>query len=135
MEPLTRWGVRQYVVVRVVAAVSSAVLVFALTGCAGEPSGGLCPLSLDFDGVTYHPLKTERRVHGAEPLTDVRFACLTDDAAGREDAQARFPAESVEGIDPEVAFVVPSRWPRYVFYSGPSDAKSFPPAVEKLLNR
>ena len=102
--------------------------------CAGEEDPGLCALSLDYEGQTYYPLKTDKRVQGAQPLADARFSCINNDAAGREDAKARFPAKSVDGIDPRVAFVVPSRWPRYIFYSGPSGAESSPPQVERLLN-
>ena len=86
-------------------------------------------------GKTYYALKTEKPVTGAEPLEDVGFGgCMTgsDDAAAIADAKARFPAQAVDGIDASVAFVVPSRWPRYVFYSGPS--RTIPPEVERLLN-
>ncbi len=122
---------------RVKASVSAGlvVAVVLLGGCSAQSeTGGLCPLSLEYDGDTYYALKTESRVQGGEPLGSVRFGCNTDDEAGRQDARARFPAESLRGIDPAVAFAVPSRWPRYIFYSGPSDASSFPPEVKRLLN-
>ena len=118
----------------IAAAVIGGVLALSQSGCSGEQSGGLCPLSMAYDGDTYYALKSEAPVQGQQSIGDVRFACLTDDEAGREDAKARFPAESVEGVDPKVAFVVPSRWPGYIFYSGPSDATTFPPGVERLLN-
>ncbi|MGZ4587762.1 MAG: hypothetical protein ACXVX9_08150 [Mycobacteriaceae bacterium] len=111
-----------------------AMVVVLLAGCSAQSEpGGLCPLSLERDGDTYYALKTQHRVRGEEPLAPVGFACITDDEAGREDARARFPARSLPGIDPAVAFAVPSRWPRYIFYSGPSNASSFPPEVERLL--
>ncbi len=111
------------------------VMALSQSGCSGAESGGLCPLSMEYNGETYYALKTERLVRGQQPIADVRFACLTDDEAGREDATARFPAESIEGVDPRVAFVVPSRWPGYIFYSGPSNATTFPPEVKRLLDR
>jgi hypothetical protein len=54
--------------------------------------------------------------------------------AEKEDAAARFQAMTLNGVDPNVAFVVPSRWPDYIFFSGPSNASTFPPEVERLLN-
>lgn len=117
----------------------SAGLVMAVvlvTGCSAQSEpAGLCPLSLEYDGHTYDALKTENPAQGENSLGSVRFACITDDEAGRQDARARFPAESLRGIDPAVAFAVPSRWPGYIFYSRPSNASSFPPEVESLLNR
>lgn len=41
---------------------------------------------------------------------------------------------TLEGVDPTCAFVVPSRWPDYIFFSGPSNASTLPPEVERLLN-
>ena len=109
--------------------------VLLLAGCSAqsEPDGS-CALSLEYDGDTYYALKTENPAQGEDSLGSVRYACITDDEAGRQDARARFPAESLRGIDPAVAFTVPSRWPGYIFYSGPSNASSFPPEVESLLN-
>ena len=123
-------------VMRMIAAVViGGVLALSQSGCSGAESGGSCPLSMNYNGETYYALKTEGHVQGQQPIADVSFACLTDDEAGREDAKARFPAESIEGIDPKVAFVVPSRWPGYIFHSGPSNATTFPPEVRRLLNR
>jgi hypothetical protein len=69
-------------------------------------------------------------------------ASVCDDSGGqdepgtveKEDAAARFQAMTLKGVDPTVAFVVPSRWPEYIFFSGPSNASTFPPEVERLLN-
>lgn len=109
-------------------------LVLSACATAAESDGGLCPTSLKFRGHTYYPVKTEHRVRGDKPLADVRFACLTDDRAGREDARARFHGETLKGVDPAVAFVVPSEWPRYLFYFGPSNASTFPPEIRRLIN-
>ena len=80
----------------IAAVVISGVLALSQSGCSGAESGGLCPLSMNYNGETYYALKTERHVQGQQPIADVGFACLTDDEAGREDARARFPAESIE---------------------------------------
>jgi hypothetical protein len=113
----------------------SVIVAVLLAGCTEVPqAGGSCPLSMQYDGETYYALKTENRVRGNESPGSVRFACITDDEAGRQDAVARFEAESLRGVDPAVAFAVPSRWPGYIFYSGPSNASSFPAKVESLLN-
>lgn len=114
-------------------ALVSALVLSACTSSAVS-EGGLCPLSLKYDGHTYYAVKTEHRVRGDKPLADVGFACKTDDQAGRRDARARFPAETLKGVDPAVVFVVPSEWPRYLFYFGPSKASTFPPEVRRLLN-
>jgi hypothetical protein len=50
-------------------------------------------------------------------------ASVCDDSGGqdepgtveKEDAAARFQAMTLKGVDPTVAFVVPSRWPEYIF--------------------
>jgi hypothetical protein len=116
------------------------VVVFAATGCSGSGGEGdsSCPLALEYDGRTYYAMKTEKPVTGSETLADVGFS-LCDDSGGQDerdvaDAAARFTAQTVEGIDPSVAFVVPSEWPRYLFYSGPTNASTFPPGVKRLLN-
>jgi hypothetical protein len=115
--------------------VGLALVAVLLAGCAAQSEpGGSCALSLQYDGYTYYALKTEKPVKGGQSLGSVGFACITDDEAGRQDARARFPAESLPGVDPDVAFAVPSRWPGYIFYFGPSNASSFPPEVESLLN-
>jgi hypothetical protein len=113
------------------------VLAVLIAGCsrADDEIENSCPLSMEYNDATYYPLKTEHPVQGEESLGSVGFACITDDEAGRIDAEARFPAQSLRDVDPAVAFVMPSRYPRYVFYSGPSDASSFPPGAQELLNR
>jgi hypothetical protein len=121
-----------------------AVMPLLLAGCSesgGEPEGS-CPLALDYEGRTYYALKTEKPVKGWTDLAEVGFSSCADSGgqdepgiAEAEDAAARFEARTLEGIDPGVAFVVPSEWPRYLFYSGPSGASDFPPGVERLLNR
>ena len=110
------------------------VLLPVLSGCAsGDTDGGLCPSSLDLRGVTYNQLATQRHLHGGQPVGSAKYACLTPDAAGHEDARARFTARRIRGVDPDVAFVVPDEFPGYVFWSGPSNAQTFPPQVERLL--
>jgi Family of unknown function (DUF6281) len=113
-----------------------------LTGCSG-PSGhdaASCALALEYQGRIYYSLTAAKPVTGADPLPEVRFS-LCDDSGGetepgtaeKEDAAARLPAMTLKGVDPTVAFVVPSRWPRYIFFSGPSNASTFPPKVKRLL--
>ena len=121
-----------------------AMTLLVLAGCSGSNGSGeaSCALALKFEGRTYYSLKAAKPVKGAEPLSEVRFA-LCDDSGGQvepgsaenEDAAARFRAMTLNGIDPTVAFVVPSRWPDLIFFSGPSDAETFPPEIERLLNR
>ena len=106
-----RWSATMPVMRMIAAVVIGGVLALSQSGCSGAESGGLCPLSMNCNGETHYALKTEGLVQGQQPIADVGFACLTNDEAGREDAKARFPAESIEGVDPKVAFVVPSRWP------------------------
>lgn len=120
-----------------------AMTLLVLAGCSGSNGGGegSCALALKYEGRTYHALKAAKPVTGAEPLAEVRFS-LCDDSGGQvepgtaeaEDAAARFEAMTLEGIDPSVAIVVPSRWPDYIFFSGPSNASTFPPEIEGLLN-
>ena len=89
-------------VMRMIAAVViGGVLALSQPGCSGAESGGSCPLSMNYNGETYYALKTEGHVQGQQPIADVGFACLTDDEAGREDARARFPAESIERCRPK----------------------------------
>ena len=114
-----------------------------LAGCSGSNGSGeaSCALALKYEGRTYYSLKAAKPVKGAEPLSEVRFS-LCDDSGGqvepgtaeKEDAAARFPAMTLDGIDPTVAFVVPSRWPDHIFFSGPRNAATFPPEIERLLN-
>lgn len=121
-----------------------ATMLLILAGCSDPNGGGEadCALALTHDGRTYHSLRAAKPVNGAESLGEVRFS-LCDDSGGQdepgtaeeEDAAARFQAMTLEGIDPAIAFVVPSRWPRYIFFSGPSNATTFPPEIERLLNR
>ena len=120
-----------------------AMTLLLLAGCSGSNGGdeASCALALKYEGHTYNPLKAAKPVTGAKPLAAVRFA-MCDDSGGQvepgpaeeEDAAARFQALTLEGIDPTVAFVVPSRWPDYIFFSGPSNASTFPPEIESLLN-
>ena len=63
----------------------------------------------------------------------LEYSFQTADAATQTSVNEA--VESIEGVDPKVAFVVPSRWPGYIFYSGPSNATTFPPEVRRLLNR
>lgn len=117
------------------------VVAFAASGvgCASHDSDGgegSCAQAYDYRGQTYSALKTENRVPGTRSIGDVSYtACMTssDDDASKKDAEAKFPAYAVKGIDPSIAFVVPAD-PRYIYYSGPSDASTFPPGVQKLLN-
>ena len=117
-----------------------AMTLFLLAGCSGGGQAS-CALALTYEGRTYHSLKAANPVTGAEPLPEVRLS-LCDDSGGQvepgtaeeEDAAARFQAMTLEGIDPTIAFVVPSRWPDYIFFSGPSNASTFPPEIERLLN-
>ncbi len=117
------------------------VLALLLAGCASTTEtegGGSCAQAFEYRGETYYALKTHKPVPGVRSIGDVKFgSCVTsgDDEAAAEDAKARFPAQSIEGIDPSVAFVVPTRDPGYIYYSGPSDASTFPSEVEALLNR
>ena len=120
-----------------------AMTLVAMAACSGSGGGGeaSCALALEYQGRTYYSLRAAKPVTGADPLPAVRFS-LCDDSGGqdepgvaeREDAAARFPAMTLRGVDPAVAFVVPSRWPDYVFFSGPSNASSFPPEVDRLLD-
>ena len=117
-----------------------ALMLSVLAGCSGS-SGASCALALQYEGRTYYSLKAAKPVTGADPLSAVRFSPCDDSggqvrpgAAEAEDAAARFQAMTLEGVDPSVAFVVPSRWPDYVFFSGPSDAATFPPEIERLLS-
>lgn len=121
-----------------------AMTLLLLAGCSDSNGSGQtkCGLALKYEGRTYYSLKAAKPVTGAEPLPEVRFS-LCDDSGGqvepgtaeKEDAAARFQAMTLEGIDPTVAFVVPSRWPDYIFFSGPSNASTFPPEIEPLLDR
>jgi hypothetical protein len=42
---------------------------------------------------------------------------------------------TLEEVDPTVAFVVPSPWPEQIFFSGSSNASTFPQGVELLLSQ
>lgn len=120
-----------------------AMTLLVLAGCSGSNGSGQasCALALKYEGRTYYSLKAAKPVTGDEPLPEVRFS-LCDDSGGHvepgtaeaEDAAARFEAMTLDGVDPTVAFVVPSRWPDYIFFSGPSNATTFPPEIERLLN-
>jgi hypothetical protein len=92
-------------------------------------------LALELGGRTYYAMKTEERVTGSGSLAEVRFAPC-DDGSGipAGDRSARFDAQRLDGIDPTVAFAVPSQWPRRVFVTGPVDGSSLPAEVERLLN-
>jgi hypothetical protein len=131
---------------RVRARVAGGALVASvmLVGCA-EPSGeteSACALALQHEGRTYVAIEPDEPVAGVDPVAEVRFAPC-DDSGGQDepgpaeaaDAAARFAAMTITGIDPTVAFVVPTEWPEYVFYSGSSDPGSLPPEVERLLGR
>jgi hypothetical protein len=121
-----------------------AMTLLTLAGCSGSGGGGeaSCALALEYEGRTYDALKAAKPVTGADPLLpEVRYS-LCDDSGGqdepgtaeKEDAASRFKPMTLKGVDPNVAFVVPSRWPDYIFFSGPSNASTFPPEVERLLN-
>jgi Family of unknown function (DUF6281) len=120
-----------------------AMSLLMLAGCASSNGSGeaSCALALQYQGRTYYGLKAAKPVTGGEPLAEVRFSPC-DDSGGQvepgtaeeEDAAARFQALTLKGIDPTVAFVVPSRWPSYIFFSGPGNATTFPPKIKRLLN-
>ena len=107
-----------------------AMTLLLLAGCSGGGQAS-CALALTYEGRTYHSLKAAKPVTGAEPLPEVRLS-LCDDSGGQvepgtaeeEDAAARFQAMTLDGIDPT----------DYIFFSGPSDASTFPPEIERLLN-
>jgi hypothetical protein len=41
---------------------------------------------------------------------------------------------TLDGIFPTIVFVVPSRCPDDIFFSGPSNAATLPPEIQRLLN-
>ncbi len=57
-----------------------------------------------------------------------------DGTAERQDAEEKVPARTIAGIDPSVAFVVPTRDPDYLYYSGDATS-SLPPEIATLLPR
>jgi hypothetical protein len=127
-------------------------LLFGAVSCGqgsqypGGGSGGSCPLTLFYRSHTYYPYQTEKPVEPGRPLGWVRYPpCddfgggavesdgrVIDELAPEEDAAARVRAYTIAGVDPAVAFVVPSSYRRTLFFSGRYGTE-MPPDVERLL--
>ena len=96
-----RWSATMAVMRMIAAVVIGGVLALSQSGCSGAESGGLCPLSMNYNGETYYALKTEGRVQGQQPIVDVGFACLTDDEAGPRGCEEEIPGRVHRRCRPE----------------------------------
>lgn len=126
---------------------TSLALILAATGCATTSSSGeaSCAFLMLFHGRTYVGIPTASRVTGERPLGSVhRPTCfdhnhVTADerAAERAATRARHPAWTLPGIDPRLAFAIPSEFPRVVFYShlGSFRPRDLPPALRRIVTR
>lgn len=119
------------------------VLTTVAVGCSSEQAGGeaSCVLAMRHEAETYYAYKTEKPVEPGRPLGEVGYALcddtggqVTDDPALAAEEAARFSAYAIDGVDPADAFVVPSGFRRYLFFSGSADGTGMPPEVERLLS-
>jgi hypothetical protein len=126
---------------------ASVVLALTGAGCAATSSSGnaSCAFLMVFHGRTYVGISTASPVTGEHPLGSVRRPTCFDTnhvtaderAAERAATRARHAAWTLPGIDPRMAFAIPSEFPRVVFYSRPGSSRlrDLPPALRRLVTR
>ena len=90
----------------IVAAVVASVTMVGFAACnsPGEDAnagGGLCPLELELDGVTYASAPKHRALTLASPLTQATF---TDCLDGTQDEGKSVPSRRLRGVDEATAF-------------------------------
>jgi hypothetical protein len=115
---------------------------------SGEGSGGSCPLTLVYQSHTFYPYQTEKPVESGRPLGGVRYPPCDDGGGGQVDSNGHVTHElasndgtavparayTITGVDPAVAFVVPSSYRHTLFFPGRYGTE-MPPEVERLLTR
>ena len=109
-----------------------ALVSVALAACSSSPdSEGSCAVAFVREGTTFYPYATEQRVPGGRSIGTVDRAPCADGEEGDDPEPAS--AMTVEGISPDIAFVVPSEGARTLFVKGPPDGSRLPPEVRALV--
>lgn len=124
---------------------SLTLLILTATGCASTTSSGeaSCALIMVFRGHAYvarhtaTPVKAIRRVGSAHfpSCFDHNHITPQERAADRAETRVRHAVWTLRGIDPRIAFAVPSEYPHMVFYSGPGNARlrDLPSALRRII--
>ncbi|MGH8893223.1 MAG: DUF6281 family protein [Actinomycetes bacterium] len=118
---------------RVLSLGSTLAMLIIATSCANaSEEGGGCALGFVRGETTYYPYEASRPLPRGRTLGRVPSVTCGDGAG--EEAEPEFrEAVAIRGIDPAVAFLVPSENPSMIFAPGPPDGSELPAEVEKLL--
>ncbi|MFC6288251.1 DUF6281 family protein [Nocardioides sp. GCM10027113] len=102
------------------------------TGCADDIADTeSCALGFEREGDSYYPHEAAEPLQEGRDLGTVR-TLVCDDGAGPSEQEVR-EAVAIRGVDPAIAFIVPSEGASTIFAVGPPDGSAIPDEIRNLL--